>query len=480
MFVRYAQKERMLCMQYDERAIATPHGMRRCRLLIGFPGVSSRIVGSPKHIFQRAVGGSGASRQRGDLPVRIFPVFGGGDDLGRVRTKYPNIYFNDQTKKYDVKFNFKEYDPLSGRNRYRSKWRYSCATVSEAKEALKRLQQQDQSPEQSDITLAGIAALWEIQARVNRLRDTSIENTRRQVKAISTIIPGDTKLKNITVDTFNNFVLALRESGKKESTVSNYVACLKKLMRYAYRRGFIRSDIFDQITGCNQARGETKSKDGLSSRLITREEFLLLDQCLQGRGRKHMGVDNHMTFRLLFHLLYYSGLRIGEALALMPKDFQEKRDACRQKNGSEGTDPVIFQVAVTKTAVRNGGLSVREGTKNYRDRFIPLPGKFRELYTAYMRCCEEMGHPVDADARLFPYTPEAVYYALQRYCREAGIRPHSAHDFRHTYISNLVALGLPVSEVAEWSGDSQQTILRTYIHATENYKQRLLETLNKL
>ena len=33
------------------------------------------------------------------------------DTVKRSKTKYKNIYFNENTKKYDVKFNFKEYDP---------------------------------------------------------------------------------------------------------------------------------------------------------------------------------------------------------------------------------------------------------------------------------------------------------------------------------------------------------------------------------
>lgn len=33
------------------------------------------------------------------------------DTVKRSKTKYKSIYFNENTKKYDVKYNYKEYDP---------------------------------------------------------------------------------------------------------------------------------------------------------------------------------------------------------------------------------------------------------------------------------------------------------------------------------------------------------------------------------
>ena len=68
---------------------------------------------------------------------------------------------------------------------------------------------------------------------------------------------------------------------------------------------------------------------------------------------------------------------------------------------------------------------------------------------------------------------------FDRCLANAGIRKHTLHDFRHTYISNLVAERLPISDVAYFSGDTESVILHTYVHATEDCRYRLLEVLNR-
>ena len=54
----------------------------------------------------------------------------------RKKTNYKNIYYNEGTKKYDVKYNYKEYDPILQKNKYKSQWVYNCMSIAEAKEAL--------------------------------------------------------------------------------------------------------------------------------------------------------------------------------------------------------------------------------------------------------------------------------------------------------------------------------------------------------
>lgn len=46
------------------------------------------------------------------------------EKVRRTKTKYKNIYYNESTKRYDVKYNFKEYDPITQKNRYKAKWKY--------------------------------------------------------------------------------------------------------------------------------------------------------------------------------------------------------------------------------------------------------------------------------------------------------------------------------------------------------------------
>lgn len=59
----------------------------------------------------------------------------------RTKTKYTNIYFNESTKRYDVKFNYTEYDVLKGKNVHKSKWAYGIPLLKDAQTVLADLQQ---------------------------------------------------------------------------------------------------------------------------------------------------------------------------------------------------------------------------------------------------------------------------------------------------------------------------------------------------
>ena len=96
-----------------------------------------------------------------------------------------------------------------------------------------------------------------------------------------------------------------------------------------------------------------------------------------------------------------------------------------------------------------------------------------------MRYCTEINKPPeDGKNGFLPIRPKRPIMRFNSLANLRESKAHSPHDFRYTYISNLVALVLPVSDVAVFSGDSEQTILQTYIQATEDYRLRLLDQVN--
>lgn len=87
------------------------------------------------------------------------------EKVKRSKTKYPGVYFNEKTKKYDVKYNFKVYNPKTGKNDYKSKWTYNLPTLTEARQALVKLQTGQRTAEDKEITLQGALELWKIKAK---------------------------------------------------------------------------------------------------------------------------------------------------------------------------------------------------------------------------------------------------------------------------------------------------------------------------
>lgn len=71
----------------------------------------------------------------------------------RLKTKYPKIYFNTNTGKYDVIYNYKIYDPLTSKNKYKAQWRYNIATSAIVREELAKIQTGIDKLADKDITL---------------------------------------------------------------------------------------------------------------------------------------------------------------------------------------------------------------------------------------------------------------------------------------------------------------------------------------
>ena len=64
----------------------------------------------------------------------------------RTKTKHKNIYLNESTNKYDVKYNYKVYNPTKQKNDYRAKCIYNIGTIAEAKKQLAILQAEGLDP----------------------------------------------------------------------------------------------------------------------------------------------------------------------------------------------------------------------------------------------------------------------------------------------------------------------------------------------
>ena len=81
------------------------------------------------------------------------------------------------------------------------------------------------------------------------------------------------------------------------------------------------------------------------------------------------------------------------------------------------------------------------------------------------------------DARIITWDHSACRMMLEKACKSVGVRNYCCHDFRHTYISNLIRRGVPLPIIESASGDTQATILKHYSHMFVGDEQMLLDVL---
>ena len=186
----------------------------------------------------------------------------------RTKTKYKNIYFNESTKKYDVKYNFSLYDPITGKNKYSSKWKYNLNTITEAKQELANLQVGGVKAQDKDITLEGAVELWKLKARANNYSQVTIDNTCEHMRMIYQFVSKDFKVKNITEDFYYSFCSSIRSHGYSEETLYSLNSCFRKLINLCYKKKLITDNPLHTADNIR-----TEKKDN-SDKLIPHDDYL--------------------------------------------------------------------------------------------------------------------------------------------------------------------------------------------------------------
>ncbi|NBI88888.1 site-specific integrase [Lachnospiraceae bacterium] len=397
----------------------------------------------------------------------------------RKTTNYKSIYYNETTKKYDVKYNFKEYNVKTGKNKYRSKWIYNLNTITEAKAELAKLQTGGVKTGDKDITLEGAYDLWLIKAQGQNFSPVSIRNTHQQIRMVYQFVPATTKLKDIDEDVYYKFCSDIRKHGYSEETIHSINATFRKMINLAYKKKLIKENILNYADNI-----KTKKKEDYKT--ISKEAFIKIDKYFKENEFWRMGINNYPKYRLLFNILYYTGLRIGECIALTYIDFEEfmyehKKDETIIKSNpiNEDSDKKPFQgtrIKIDKSYV--SGLKLTKEPKNYKKRSIPLSPAPESLFLLIKE--EHLQKGGKLEDKIFNWEYGLCDTILKKACSALDFPKYTCHDFRHTFISNLIRKGVPLPVIEKASGDTQQTILKRYSHMFEGDEMMILTALKDL
>jgi integrase len=164
-----------------------------------------------------------------------------------------------------------------------------------------------------------------------------------------------------------------------------------------------------------------------------------------------------------FLTMYWTGIRVGELLALSVSDF----------NADEKT------LSITKSYQRINGRDVITEPKTPKSkRVISLP----ELLTTELEEYVGKLYGIMENDRLFHVTKSYLEKEINRGIKLSGVKKIRLHDLRHSHASLLISkLGVQPNLVAERLGHEKiQTTLSTYAHLYPNQSRELADQLNGL
>jgi len=166
-------------------------------------------------------------------------------------------------------------------------------------------------------------------------------------------------------------------------------------------------------------------------------------------------VRNKPCSWVAFHLLFWTGIRSGELLALTREDFDFEARTLR----------------ITKTYARQEQRDLILSPKTPKSkRTVTLPAFLCDMVQDYAAARPE--------GRLFPRTKHYLYHEMQRGCRISGVQRIRVHDLRHSHASFLIEKGFSPLLIAERLGhENIQTTLQIYSHL---YPNKQLEVARKI
>ena len=276
-----------------------------------------------------------------------------------------------------------------------------------------------------------------------RLREHTMR-TKKYIVELK-ILPyfGNKRVNDITAADIRQWQNELIKMGYSPTYLKTINNQLSAIFNYAVRYYDLKSN------PCAKAGSMGKSK-AEEMDFWTGEEFRRFIDSVMNKRLSYMA----------FMTLYWTGMRLGELLALNPKDVDlEKRTT-----------------SITKSYQRLGKKDVITPPKTPKSkRVITIP----EFLAADIKDYMDSLYDLQENDRLFPITKYYLEHEMQRGIKESGVKRIRVHDLRHSHASMLIELGFSPLEIANRIGHEKvETTLNTYAHLYPNKQTKLAERLD--
>lgn len=343
-------------------------------------------------------------------------------------------YYDEKTKTYYAQFYYTNWKGEKKQKRKRGFERKKDAQAYE-REFLRK-----ENLSAAEMSFNSLMELY-FDDMKNRLRETTIDNKKYLFD--SKLVPffGNMQIKDIQPATIRKWQNEIMEMDLAPTYIKTIHNQLSAILNYAVKYyGLPKNPC--HIAG---SIGKKKADEML---IWTNDEF---DQFIS--------VVKKPAMKLAYEIMYWSGLRVGETLALTKNDILPSRI-----------------IDVNKTVSR------KEGEDRYYDpktdkscRQVPIS---RFLYNKIIEYTDSLYDLKDTD-KIFYFTKSALNKNLTNYAKVAGVKKIRVHDLRHSHASLLIELGYNILVISERLGhESAETTLETYAHLYPNKQVALANELD--
>lgn len=369
------------------------------------------------------------------------------------------------TKNGETRYLFQTYlgiDPATGKERRTT--RRGFKTMKEAKQAERNLLldveenglPSNQSDGFQDPTFEELASLW-LENYKTTVKPSTFENVKSKVEKMTEEHFDGLKLKKITVTYCQKVVIEL---SKTYVLYNHYLSVINRIFKYAVLMDILDSNPFDKVIKPKSRQTQRKGN------FLTKEEL-----------REFLKLAQTATLSYFFplvHLMSYTGLRQGEALALKWSDIDfENKKITVDKTAARIKEKQTLQTPKTKNSKRvisidPTTLSILKSWKKDQIKIYFRNGKHFEGDDNFIFTNQR------ADwVHIHNFIP---YF--KRFVTDHKLKPITPHGLRHTHASLLFSAGVEPKNISDRLGHSTvQITLDLYTHITEEQRTDTVEKL---
>ena len=290
----------------------------------------------------------------------------------------------------------------------------------------------------------------------NELKEVTSYNYRRDLEIHMLPVFGNKKIKDITTPALTAFFTGMDKSSE---TTRKLKTVMSSVFTYGVNQGYIKT---------NPCYGALYKKDPSKAKKV---KFLDKGQC----QKLMAATSEYSTFNTIIQFLLFTGLRIGECLALRWSDISFADNTISINHTlSFADDKWFLSVPKTQTSFRT----------------IKLSTYSKELLLRHKREQDKLKETV-GDAWVHPdivftsaignyYCRSFTNKQLKKILVDNDLPALSVHALRHSNASLMINNGFDVKAISEHLGHCNTAITSDiYTHIFKEYKAKMAESIEK-
>ncbi|MFZ3172036.1 MAG: site-specific integrase [Carboxydocellales bacterium] len=368
-------------------------------------------------------------------------------------------------------------DPTTGERKQKGKGGFATKKAAQLAAAL-IMQELEAGTYQDEnkILFKDFAEEWlKLYAGTGKVKISTVRVRRHEMGALMPYF-ANIQLRHITKRAYQNALNGLKEEEYALNTMKGINRTGKMIFEKAMEMGIIKTDptIYAQVPVV-QKTVEELEEEGEIPKYLEKQELALLLQTARDKG---------ITWDYpMFLLLAYSGMRVGEVLALKWKDINSETGEINiTKTYYNPTNNMVkFHLLPPKTKTSRRVITVDPIVSAELDKHRSYQNivkmKFRKVYFdkdfVFTKYEKNPG---------YPELIKIVETRMARLLKLAGLNTDlTPHSLRHTHTSLLAEAGVDLTQIMERLGHSDdQTTKGIYLHVTKTMKKEASQKFAQL